>query len=170
MTVVGRRRRNGDRAPWSSYSCRERGHVSISRPWLDEYVSRCVVEAIDTGELVRRIKAHKRRRKGVPSREIEARMELLERDYYERGMVPRERFLRRRERLIELLGSARDNERDAGMDLPRELAENLRERWNDLSLHGRRRIVSAVLERVEVQRANNHGRVEPERVTLRWRS
>jgi len=169
MTVVAQRNGNGTRTAWGAYACRERGHVTISRPWLDQHVSEQVLGAIDTGELLKRLDKRKRPRKTLASSEVEARLELLERDFYERGLIARESFLRRREGLLKRLKEARDTEEDAGIDLPRELAANLSDRWPDLSLHGRRRIISAVLERVDVAKATGHGRIDPGRVTLVWR-
>jgi hypothetical protein len=105
----------------------------------------------------------------MASSELEARLELLERDHYERGMVSRESYLRRREGLLKRLKDARDTEVDVGIDLPRELAANLATVWPGLSIHGQRRIVGAVLLRVDVGKAANHGRIDSERVEVIWR-
>jgi hypothetical protein len=164
MTVVGQR------SGWAAYSCRERQHVAISKPWLDEYVSRQVLEAIDTGKLLRAISKRKRPRRTLASSEIEARLELLEIDHYERGIVSRDSYMRRREGLVRRLKEARASEADQGIDLPKELAAHLSERWPDLSLHGQRRIIGAVLERVEVTKATGHGPVTDSRVNLAWRA
>lgn len=169
MTIVGRRMGNGSRTPWSAYACREAGHVSVSRPWLDDHVACEVLAAVDTGELIRRLERRRRPRRTLASSELEARLELLDRDFYERAMMSREAFLRRREGILSRLAKARDAEQDVGIDLPRELAARLSELWPELSLHGRRRIVSAVLERIDVEKAASHGRVDPERVSLTWR-
>jgi site-specific DNA recombinase len=167
LSVVGQSVRDG-RSPRGAYGCREARHVNVSRPWLDEHVSAAVIDAIDTGALLRRL-AKRRRPRAQASAEIEARLELLEVDHYERGMVARDNYLRRREALLRRLGEAREAEQDAGVDLPRELALHLRERWQDLTTGERRRIVSAVLERVEVARASGHGRIDPDRIRLVWR-
>jgi DNA invertase Pin-like site-specific DNA recombinase len=169
MTVVADRRAGNGRRPWSAYSCRERQHVSISKPWLDQYVSDAVLAVIDTGELMKRIQRRRRKPRALASREIEARLELLEIDFYERGVMPRDRFLRRREALLRRLEEARSAEDDAGIDLPRQLVEQLAERWPTFDMVNRRRIVAAVLERVEVSRASSHGRIDPARVRLVWR-
>jgi DNA invertase Pin-like site-specific DNA recombinase len=169
MTVVGRTMGNGSKKPRGSYVCRERGHVSISRPWLDEYVSEQALAAIDTGTLLMRMEKRKRPRKAMASSEIEARLELLERDFYEGGLLSRESYLRRREGLLKRLSETRTAQEDAGIDLPRELAANLSTEWETLSLHGQRRIIGAVLQRVEVSKSPNHGRIEPTRVELVWR-
>lgn len=166
MTIVGRRANN-----WAAYSCRERGHVAIGQRWLEDHVSGEILAAIDTGKLLARLeKRRKRTRPTIASREIEARLELLETDFYDRGMMPRDRYLRRREALIAKLAVARQAEEGAGIDLPRELATNLAARWPEVSLHGRRRIISAVLDRVDVAKANGHGKIDPGRVELVWRA
>jgi site-specific DNA recombinase len=165
LHVVARRRDRG-----GAYGCRaERGHVNISQAWLDSHVSEAIVEAIDAGALVKRLERRRKRAAGTPaSRDIEARLELLERDHYE-GMLPRDRYLRRREGLLKRLQTAREVEREQSIDLPRELAENLAERWDDLSVPGRRRIIAAVIERIEVAKAKDHGKIDPSRVTVVWR-
>lgn len=165
MTVVGR----AHDGPTGAYTCRERGHVSISLGWLEDHVTASVLDAIDTGKLMERIAKRSKRRPTVPAAELEARLELLERDYYELGSMPRERYLRRREGLLKRLQEAKEAQADAEIDLPLDLARNLSERWKDLSLHGRRQIIAAVLERVEVSKATNHGKIDPARVALVWR-
>jgi len=167
MTVVADDRGRDGRKPFASYSCKERAHASISKPWLDAYVTEAVIGAIDTGKLVKRLE--KRRRtpsKTMASSEIEARLEILETDFYEKGLIPRDRYLARREALLRRLSDAREAEQDYGVDLPRELAEHVAERWTDFTLHEQRRIVAAVLERIEVAKAQGHGPVDPSRVTL----
>jgi DNA invertase Pin-like site-specific DNA recombinase len=172
MTVVGQRShaKVRERVPWAAYACRERGHVSIARGWLDEHVSAAVLDAIDTGKLVERMAKRKRTPKALGSSEIEARMEILERDFYERGLVTRDSYLRRREGLLKRLAQARGAQEEAGIDLPREMAANLANVWPTLSLMGRRRIIAAVLQRVEIRKATSHGRIDPERVGLIWRT
>jgi len=168
LTVVATRTRNGSQ--WSAYSCNERKHVSISRPWLDAYVTNQVIAAIDTGEIVKRLKARRKRSPALASAELEARLELLETDFYERGMMPRDRYLQRREGLLRRLQEARGAEADVGIDLPRELAEHLGERFESFTLPNRRRIIAAVVERIDVQRATSHGPIDPKRVSVIWRT
>jgi site-specific DNA recombinase len=173
MTVAGSRRWTDGRqeyTPRGSYVCRKQGHVSISRSWLDEYVAGQVIASIDAGELVRRIERRGRKRSGPESSELEARLELLERDHYERGIIPRDRYLRRREGILRRLKEARDAEEDAGIELPVALARDLSNTWERLSVFERRRILSAVLERVDVKRAKGHGKIDPARVRLVWRA
>ena len=165
MTVVATRSKSRTK-PWSAYACRERNHVTISRPWLDEHVSRAVLEAIDAGQLLRRLEKRTRPRNVRVASELEARLELLERDHYERGIVARDSYLRRREGILKRLESASAVEADAGIDLPRELAMNLSTRWANLPTLGRRRIVGAVLKTIEVAKveARGHGPVDSRRV------
>jgi DNA invertase Pin-like site-specific DNA recombinase len=168
LTVVATRMRNG--TAWSAYSCNERRHVSISRPWLDAYVIAEVIAAIDTGEIAKRLKRRKKRSPALASREVEARLELLETDFYEKGLIPRDRYLQRREGLLKRLSEARSAEVDVGIDLPMELAEHLGERFDTFTLPNRRRIIAAVVDSIVVQRATSHGPVEPTRVGIVWRA
>ena len=95
---------------------------------------------------------------------------MLERDFYELGQMPRDRYLARREGLIKRLQEARNAEADRGIDLPAELARNLSAKWDTLSMQGRRQIVAAVLERIEVAKATSHGPIDASRVALVWRT
>jgi site-specific DNA recombinase len=168
--IWGRNRRQNGDGSQGSYACREQGHVSISRGFLDRHATEAILDAIDTGRLVKRIEKRARRgdHRGA-SQEIEARLELLERDHYERGMIARESYLRRREGLLRRLKEAREAAEDAGIDLPRELARDLGKTWPRLTVHERRRIIAAVLQRVEVSKAEGHGKINPGRVRLVWR-
>jgi DNA invertase Pin-like site-specific DNA recombinase len=168
LTVVATRMRNG--TPWSAYSCRERKHVYISRPWLDAYVITEVINAIDTGEIVKRLKKRRKRSPALASAEVEARLELLETDFYEKGLIPRDRYLQRREGLLRRLQEARSAEGDVGIDLPAELAEHLGERFPRFTLVNQRRIIAAVVERIDVDRAKSHGPIDPSRVAIVWRT
>ncbi len=163
MTVVAAKKGRA-----GSYGCKE-GHVSISRAWLDPHVTGAVLDAVDTGALAKRIDKRRKRRPAMASSEIEARIELLERDFYERGLIERDSYLRRREGLLKRLQQAREAQEDVGIDLPRELAADLTARWPSFSLQTQRRIISAVLRGVEVGKAANHGPVDPGRVSLVWR-
>jgi len=167
MTVVADRREGNGRKPWASYSCKERSHDRIAKAWLDKYVTEAVIGAIDTGKLVRRLEKRNRTpSKAMASSEIEARLEILETDFYEKGLIPRDRYLARREALLRRLAEARDAEQDHGIDLPRELAEHLGERWGDFTFPEQRRIIAAVVERIDVAKATGHGPVDASRVTL----
>jgi hypothetical protein len=168
LTVVATRMRNG--TPWSAYSCRERKHVSISRPWLDAYVTEQVIAAVDTGEIVKRLKRRLKRSPTRASAEVEARLELLETDFYEKGIIPRDRYLARREGVLRRLQEARSAEADVGIDLPRELAEHLGERFPGFTLVNQRRIIAAVVECIDVDRAESHGPIDANRVALAWRT
>jgi DNA invertase Pin-like site-specific DNA recombinase len=159
----------GSQGGWASYGCKP-GHTYISKGWLDEFVAEQVLEAVDTGKLLKAVAKRRKRPAALQSSEIEARLEMLERDFYEMGQMPRDRYLARREGLLKRLQEAREAEADHGIDLPAELARNLSARWPDLSIEGRRRIIAAVLERIEVTKAEGHGPVDPSRVTLVWRA
>ena len=46
------------------------------------------------------IERRQKRRPAVPAAELEARLEILDADFYERAMMSRETFLRRREAVL----------------------------------------------------------------------
>jgi DNA invertase Pin-like site-specific DNA recombinase len=163
MTVTG------TSTGWASYGCKP-GHVYIAKQWLDDHVTAAVLERVDTGKVLQAIARRRKRPAALQSLEVEARLEMLEADFYELGNMPRDRYLARREGLLKRLKDAREAETDRGVDLPVELARNLSARWPDLSVHGRRQIISAVLERVAIAKATGHGPVDPSRVTLTWRA
>lgn len=164
--------RKKDRGDWGSYGCRaSRGHVHIAERWLDNYVSEAVIGAIDTGKLLKRIEQRRKKAAGTPpSRDIEGRLELLTIDHYERGIIDRETFMRRREGLLKRLRAAQEAETDQGRDLPRELARDLGKRWPDLSIEARRGIIGAVLKAVNVEKAASRGPIDAGRVELVWRT
>jgi DNA invertase Pin-like site-specific DNA recombinase len=161
--------RGGRRGKWWSYVCRTPGHVHISAGWLDAHVAEAVIEAVDTGKLIAAIKRRQKLARPRKVSEIEARIELLEDAFYVQGKVPKARFERLRDGLLEALKEAQDHERAAATDLPADLARDLGKTWPKLTVPERRRIVSAVLERVEVRKATDHGTIDPGRVTLVWR-
>jgi DNA invertase Pin-like site-specific DNA recombinase len=167
MTVAGSDARKG----WSSYACRDCGHVSISKPWLDAYVSEKVVDAIDRDRLIERIEKQRNRKRGTAApTEIEARLELLERDYYDGGKMSRASFMRLRDGLFAKLERAKEAAAEGeAVDVPRELAEHLAERWPELGVHTQRRIVAAVAKAIVVAKASSHGPVTPDRVSVEWR-
>jgi DNA invertase Pin-like site-specific DNA recombinase len=170
MTVVADDRGREGRKPFASYSCKERAHASISKPWLDQHVTEAVIAAIDTGKLIKRLERRGRNpSKAMASSEIEARLEILETDFYEKGLIPRDRYLSRREGLLRRLASAREAEQDHGIDLPRELAEHLAERWADFTSNEQRRIIATCMESITVTKATGHGPVDPGRVAIAWR-
>jgi DNA invertase Pin-like site-specific DNA recombinase len=154
------------RPRWVAYGCRDKGHVYINAEWLDQYVSDQVIKAIDVKKLAKRFPV----KRGGEAQGIEERIETLEIDHYERGLIGRDSYLRRREALLRRLEAARKT--PAATSIPREIALHLPERWPSLSVPTRRRIIAAVLERVEVQKVTKRiGRaIDPSRVSLDWRS
>jgi site-specific DNA recombinase len=170
MTASSTRARRKGR--WYSYGCPTAGHVHISGSWLDSYVSEQVVAAIDTGKLIKAIKRRMKVKNPRLVSELEARIELLEADHYVGGTVPADRFHRLRGALLEQLKAAQAEERHGGGEIPAALARNLGEQWPQLSVAARRKIISAVLQRVEVQKvAKRIGRgIDPDRVELVWRA
>jgi DNA invertase Pin-like site-specific DNA recombinase len=172
MTVVGRRERDGSRTPWSAYGCRVRDgrqHVYVSRPWLDAWIKEQVIEATYRAPVVIDVPGRKWRRAAATSSQVEARLELLEVDFYERGFLPRHRYLRRREALLRKLEKARDDEQEADLPPP-ELPDDLEDVWETLPLHERRRVIQWYWSSVEVGRAASHGRIDPGRVRLHDRA
>jgi hypothetical protein len=168
MKVFSRRQPGDRESTWSAYGCRDKGHTYISQPWLDGFVSSSVLAAIDKGKLTQRFKRQGKGRKSPKASDIEGRIDILEKDYYERGLLSRESFLRRRDGLLARLGAAREQPAEETTNLPRELALHLEERWGDFTVGERRRIILAALEGVEVARATTKTKVDPSRVRLVW--
>jgi hypothetical protein len=161
--------RGGRKGKWWSYACPRPGHVHISARWLDGHVSDAVIEAVDTGKLIAAIKRRQKLARPRKVSEIEARMELLEDAYYVQGKVPQARFERLRNGLLEALREAQEHERAEATDLPAELARNLGKTWPRLTVSERRRIISAVIDKVVVSKAEGHGKIDTSRVRLVWR-
>ena len=128
-----------------------------------------MLAAIDTRKLARRLARKRRPAQTRTASELEARLELLERDFYELGGMARDSYLRRREGILRRLEAARAAEAHEDIDLPREPALHLSERWPELSIEGRRRTIQAVLKGVPIERARSHGPIDPARVEVNWR-
>lgn len=154
---------------WYTYRCQEKGHVGIAGPWLEEFVSTRVIDAIDTGRLVEAMRRRRPGRNSPRSSELEARLALLDEGFAD-GTITRERFKVMQSRLLDRLAEARTAESDRGIDLPAELARDLSSKWDTLTISGRRQIIGAVLERIEVTKATGHGPIDASRVTLVWRT
>jgi DNA invertase Pin-like site-specific DNA recombinase len=157
--------RAGRQGRWSQYRCPVAGHTGISAPWLDDHVVTKVTAAIDTGEIV---KALRRRRKPGRSRkasEIEARMDFID-EQLAAGSITQARYDRMNAALVDQLATANQAERDAGIDLPVELARNLGTNFPTFTLVNKRRVIQAVFERIEVSKASGHGAVDDRRVKL----
>jgi site-specific DNA recombinase len=169
MTVTATRagRKEGR---WYSYGCRIAGHAHISAPWLDEFVSSRVLEAVDTGKLLEAIKRRKATGKTRKASELEARLELLEQAHFVDGTVPAARYKRLHDALVEQLAKAQAVERENGIDLPAELARDLRATWPKLTVIERRRVIQAVLKSITIAKTKSRGvRVDPSRVAIIWR-
>ncbi len=148
-----------------TYGCRDSGHVYIGADWLDEHVTKAVLTAIDKGKLAKRLA---KGRKAAPPSDLEARLESLETDFYERGIIGRDSYLRRREGLLRRLDAAREEPIEQP-NLPRELALHLDQHWTELTIDERRRIILAAVSRVEVGRAASKARHDASRIALVWR-
>ena len=157
------------RAAGTATGVQTKGHAGIAGPWLDAYVTEAVLAAVDTGSLVDAIKARRKPKKSRKASEVEARIELLDTMMAD-GKITQARFERMNATLVDQLAAAQATERSTGVDIPVDLARNLSERWDDLPMMTRRQIVAAVLERIEVSKADGRGPVTPERVTLTWRA
>jgi DNA invertase Pin-like site-specific DNA recombinase len=160
--------RGGREGRWAQYRCSTAGHVGISAPWLDDHVTAQVIGAIDTGKLLDAIRRRRARTPSQKASEIEARIELLD-EMFTAGKIAKARYERSNAQLVDQLVLARSAEADAGIDIPADLARNLAERWDQLTISARRRIIRVVLERVEVAKASGHAAVDPRRVSLAWR-
>jgi site-specific DNA recombinase len=155
---------------WYAYNCPTPGHAHISATWLDGLVSERVVEAIDTGKLAEAIKRHRKPKASRKASEIEARLALLD-EMFTEGKISKDRYQTSNASLLEQLAEARQTERHRGIRLPADLAKNLGERWDGLSLETRRNIVSAVVEKIVVAKADAWQRPpDPDRIALVWRS
>jgi site-specific DNA recombinase len=169
MTVVGQTTRRG-RKPRGAYGCRERGHVNITKQWLDEYVSAAVLEAIDVDRLAKRMAKRKPQRMAMKVPELESRLALLEEDHYDRGMVPRDRFLRLRGHLLKQIAEAREaGETNTGPDISLDTARHLPEVWPTMSTAGRRQIIKALVSEIRISKSIGHGPIKPSRVEIVWR-
>jgi DNA invertase Pin-like site-specific DNA recombinase len=154
---------------WHTYRCPKVGHIGISGPWLEDYVTEAVLAYIDTDRLQEAIK---RQRKTRPTRKvsaIESRLALVDQQLVE-GKISKARFDRMNTQLLEQLKAAQTTERERGIDLPAELARNLSAKWETMPVSTRRRIIAAVVESITVAKATNHGPINPERVKIEWRS
>lgn len=160
--------RGGRSGRWFSYGCRTAGHVHISAPWLDEFVTSQVLEAVDSGELVKALKRRKPISRTRKASQVEARMALLD-EQFTSGKVTAERFKRMNAALVEELGNATKVERENGHDLPEELARDLSKSWPALTVGERRRVIQAVVSEIRVTKAQSNGPVDPSRVRIVWR-
>jgi DNA invertase Pin-like site-specific DNA recombinase len=158
-----------ERGRWYTYRCPPVGHVGISGPWLEDYVTEAVLAYIDTDRLQEAIKRQRRARPTRKVSAIEARLELVDAQLVE-GKISKARFDRMNEALLEQLKAAQASERERGIDLPVELARNLSEKWEGMPVSTRRRIIQAVVESITVAKAEGHGSIDPKRVKIEWRS
>jgi DNA invertase Pin-like site-specific DNA recombinase len=154
---------------WHTYRCPKVGHIGISGPWLEDYVTEAVLAYIDTDRLQEAIK---RQRKTRPTRKvsaIESRLALVDQQLVE-GKISKARFDRMNTQLLQQLKAAQTTERERGIDLPAELARNLSAKWDGMPVSTRRRIIAAVVESITVAKAEGHGPIDPERVKIEWRT
>lgn len=167
-TITASGRRNGKL--WAAYSCRERNHVNISAPWLNDYISTAVLDVIDSGQLLKRVAQRRPKPTTMEPAAIEARIEQLEVARFEEGSIAHESYLKRRGALLDKLAKAHAAaEHDAGPDIPLKLARELPTMWPAMSVPGRRRIVKALIREIRVARAAGNGPVDPARVEIVWR-
>jgi DNA invertase Pin-like site-specific DNA recombinase len=154
---------------WYTYRCPKVGHIGIAGPWLEDYITEAVLAYIDTDRLQEAIKRQRRARPTRKVSGIEARLALVDEQLVE-GKISKARFDRMNTQLLEQLESAHARERERGFDLPAELARNLSEKWEGMPVSTRRRIIAAVVESITVAKATDHGKIDPERVQIRWRT
>jgi site-specific DNA recombinase len=156
---------------WAQYRCSQAGHVGISGPWLEEYVSSRIIDVVDTTKLVAELRSRHERgeRRNRAVSDLEARLELLD-DMLVNAKITKARYERMNAELLNKLADARHEERDNRIDLPAELARDLGARWDDLEVTTRRGIIRAVLRDIVVNKAKGHGSIVGEdRVRLVWR-
>lgn len=129
-------RRDGGRR---KYECKVAGHVRVDADWLDQLVTRDVTRLLGTGALPRRREQHQ------PPEErllFERRLSELQ-DEYDEGLLSRERYMARRDRLLARLQKA------GGTARPRPRLEF--RPWEDLTAPERRLALREVLEAVEIR-------------------
>lgn len=155
------------------YRCSESGHAGISGPWLEEYVSRAVLDAIDPKALARRVRERQRNPRAGEVAATEARIAELE-DMLGDGTLTKAAFVRQRDRLMRRITDLREADRDEDApDLPIEIAKNLGTYWPKMTTAERRDVIRAVVRRVVVAKAppRSNGRAPTEdRVSVEWRA
>jgi site-specific DNA recombinase len=156
---------------WRQYRCTQTGHAGIAATFLEEYVSEAVLDAIDIPTLTRRMKARLRRPpKAAEVVAIEARLQNLE-DSFGDGTLSKAAFIRQRDRQLTKLEAARQATVEEQVpELSLELARHLPERWPTMTTIGKREVIRALLREVRVAKASGHGKIEPSRVELVWRT
>lgn len=172
-----RARDKGD--PWYIYACHATGHVSISGAWLESFVIGELLSRVDPRAALKAVQQQKTKGGTRKVTEVEARIELLHAEFAA-GRVSMAQYKKTNALLFEQLAKAQESERRAGFDLRAEEIEVLNTilepggrgwgRWDDLLTRAQqRRIVSAFISKLTVDKATGHGRVDPGRVHIEWR-
>jgi site-specific DNA recombinase len=168
-TLVRGSTRGGRSGRWAQYRCRRAGHVGIAAARLDELVTARVIAMVDTTKLVETIRRRQKLGQTRKASEVEARLSVLEESFVD-GTMTEARYRELRERLLTKLEAARKQERTDDVDIPSDLARDLAQRWDDLSIGARRRIIQAVCTSVVVNKVRSRGgRVDPDRVDIQTR-
>jgi DNA invertase Pin-like site-specific DNA recombinase len=156
---------------WYRYRCAENGHPGIPAPWLEDYVSAAVLDAVDPRQVERRMRERARNPKIAEVAAIEARIAELE-DWVGDGTLSKASFIRQRDRLTAKLAELREAESDDAPDLPLEIARNLKEFWPAMTTLERRDVIRAVVRRVVISASDRPSgwRLPEDRVRIEWRA
>lgn len=120
------------------YGCRAAGHVYIGERWLDLWVGHVLITAGAEEELQQPVKRTADKDNGA-----EARLEKLEQDYYERGIVSESSFMKRREALLNQIAAAQTEPAPP----PRPSAAT----WDKMTVQQRRAVVMGWIEQIVIQ-------------------
>ncbi len=160
----------GRRGRWGQYRCRQVGHVGIAASWLDDHVSRAVLDAIDLKELTKRTRERQRHPASAEVLVIRARIEELE-DAFGDGTLTKAAFTRQRDRQEAKLAEAETAVAEEVVSaVPLDLARHLPQRWEGMTTEGRRDVIRALIREVRVTKATGNGPIDEARVTIHWRT
>jgi hypothetical protein len=163
--------RAGRSGQWKQYRCAEAGHAGISGPWLEEYVSAAILDAIDPKALTKRMRERQRNPRAAEAAALESRIAELE-DWAGDGTLTKAAFVRQRDRLLAKIAELGQGDDDAP-DLSLEIARNLPTYWPLMTTAERRDVLRALVRRVVVAKAppRSNGRAPAEdRVRIEWRA
>jgi site-specific DNA recombinase len=175
------RRRSMDRV--RRYGCEKRpgdvacGGVHVIAEPLDAHVRDTVLDYLDSPALAAALEAHERKADTVDLdalRGDESALEELSRDYYTERLVTRAEYLAARDTLEDRIRTARGKlARANGTGAARAvtgLGPKLRDAWEHEPLDWRRRLLSAVVDRIVIGPAvRGRNAFDPNRVTVEWR-
>jgi hypothetical protein len=165
--------RSEARRPYPQYRCSVCGGA-ISGTFLDGFVSRAVLDAIDLKALERRMKDRKRQPATAEVLAIEQDIAVLEETLGDRKLSKAvlDAFARQLDRQHAKLAVARQAAAEEGVgEIPLDLARHLPERWGSMTTIGKREVIRALVRSVVIAKANgSHGKIDSGRVSIEWRA